>query len=50
MLKDMAHVTITVMNEKGEGVPFVMSVDYDSKDEVCADVENIMKFITNLVE
>lgn len=45
----MAHVTITVMNENGEGVPFVMSEDYFSKAEVCADVDRIMKFITDLV-
>lgn len=49
MLKDMAHVTITVMNERGEGVPFVRSMDYGSKAEVCADVDNIMRFITDLV-
>ena len=50
MLGNMAHVTITVLNEKGEGVPFVRSMDYGSKADVCADVENIMKFITDLVE
>lgn len=46
----MTHVTITIMNEQGEGVPFVRSKDYNDKAEACADVEEIMKFITSLVE
>lgn len=46
----MTHVKIIILNEHGEGIPFVRSRDYASKAEACADVEEIMKFITNLVE
>lgn len=45
----MTHVTITIMNEEGEGIPFVRSKDYDSKAEVCADAADIMGYITDHV-
>lgn len=42
----MTHVTITIMNEEGEGIPFVRSKDYETKAEACSDAPKIMEYIT----
>lgn len=45
----MTHVVITVRKDGEEDAPAVRSKDYKDKAEVCADVEDIMKFITNYI-
>ena len=45
----MTHVVITVRKDGEEDAPAIRSKDYKGKAEVCADVEDIMKFITNYI-
>lgn len=45
----MAHVVITVRKDGEEDTPAIRSKDYKDKAEFCADVEDIMKFITNYI-
>lgn len=45
----MTHVVITVRKDGDEDAPAIRSKDYNDKAEVCADVESIMKFITNYI-
>lgn len=45
----MTHVVITIRKDGEEDAPAIRSKDYKDKAEVCADVENIMKFITNYI-
>jgi hypothetical protein len=40
----MTHVVITIRREDDE-TPAIRSKDYKDKADVCADVENIMRFI-----
>ena len=46
----MTHVVITVRKDDEEDAPAILSKDYKDKAEVCADVEDIMKFITNYIK
>lgn len=46
----MTHVVITVRNDGEEDAPAVRSKDYKGKADACADVENIMRFITKYIE
>ena len=46
----MTHVVITVRKDGEEDAPAIRSKDYKDKAEVCADVEEIMKFITNYIK
>lgn len=46
----MTHVVITVRKDGEEDAPAVRSKDYKDKADVCADVEDIMKFITNFIK
>lgn len=46
----MTHVVITVRKDGEEDAPAIRSKDYKDKSEVCADVEDIMKFITKYIE
>ena len=45
----MTHVVITIRKDGEEDAPAIRAKDYKDKAEVCADVEEIMKFITNYI-
>jgi hypothetical protein len=45
----MTHVVITVRKDGEEDAPAIRSRDYKDKADACADVEDIMKFITNYI-
>ena len=45
----MTHVVITIRREDDE-TPSIRSKDYKDKADACADVENIMRFITKYIE
>lgn len=46
----MTHVVITVRKDGDEDAPSIRAKDYKDKAEACADVENIMRFITKYIE
>lgn len=46
----MTHVVITVRKDGEEEAPAIRSKDYKDKSDACADVENIMRFITKYIE
>lgn len=46
----MTHVVITVRKDGDEDSPAIRSKDYKDKADACADVENIMRFITKYIE
>lgn len=46
----MTHVEISIRRDKDDEYAVTRKMDYKDKSEVCADVEGIMKFITDYME